>query len=170
MATPSKPTELIVLEGKSHRTKKEIEHREKMEQAVYTGQLFKESAEVRADPVAHKEFTRLKRLYSHIQFVDGLDESVINRYCLELSNLKGMDDRRERLDKMADEAKEDKDRLRAFEMLSRLDAAESRCKDLLLKYEDRLFLNPTSRLKAIPKKPIEKEEKTGMGAFLAKRG
>ena len=170
MATPSKPTELILLEGKSHRTKAEIEHRQKMEKSVYTGKDFKATEEVKKDEIAYKEFKRLKGLYSKIQYIDGLDEQVINRYCLELSNLSGMENRRERLNKMADEAEEDKDKLRAFEMLSRLDAAESRCKDLLLKYEDRLFLNPTSRLKAIPKKPIEKEEKTGMGAFLAKRG
>lgn len=37
MPTPPKPAKLIAIEGKSHRTKKELREREKAEAALLTG-------------------------------------------------------------------------------------------------------------------------------------
>ena len=170
MARPSKPTELIVLEGRGHRTKAELEHRKKAEKSLYTGQTFRASEEVRQNEVAHREFKRLKSLYSKIQYVDGLDEQIINRYCLELANLNNINERIEKLDNELDTVDDSKERIKIYELMARLDSATLKSKELLLKYEDRLFLNPTSRMKAIPKTPPKEEKKEGMSAFLAKKG
>jgi len=142
---PSKPVQLIKLEGKSHRTKAELEHREKMEKALYTGTTFRESPAVKADPVAHKEFLRLKKLYKNIQFVDGLDEQMINRYCLLISQ-------EQKLMESGDDF-----------------VALHKTREMILKLEDRLFLNPVSRIKAIPKKPPEEEKESPMAQFLKRR-
>ena len=49
---PSKPVQLIKLEGnKDRRTKAELEYREKFEKSLYTGTTFKESPAVKEDPV-----------------------------------------------------------------------------------------------------------------------
>ena len=141
---PSKPVQLIKLEGKSHRTKAELEHREKMEKALYTGTTFRESPAVRADPVAHREFLRLKKLYKNIQFVDGLDEQMINRYCLLISQERKL--------------------MESDDFL-----ALHKTREMILKLEDRLFLNPVSRIKAIPKKPPEEEKESPMAKFLSRR-
>jgi len=142
---PSKPVQLIKLEGnKDHRTKKELEFREKAEKALYTGTTFKESPAVKADPVAHREFLRLKKLYKKIQFVDGLDEQMINRYCLLVSQ-----------EQKLMEAED-------FQALHKT-------RELILKLEDRLFLNPVSRIKAIPKKPPEEEKESPMAEFMKRR-
>jgi phage terminase small subunit len=77
MARPSKPIRLV----KGHRTKAEKEKREKEEKRLLTGTPFRENEDVASDPIAHKEFTRLKKIFKKIDKDDGLQENVINRYC-----------------------------------------------------------------------------------------
>jgi phage terminase small subunit len=151
----SKPVQLLKLEGKSHRTKAELEHREKVEKSLYTGTSFKESPAVKSDPVAHKEFLRLKKLYKKIEYVDGLDEQIINRYCLMVSEVDSL----KKLLEKTDDAK----------IIISLDKQINKKRDMLLKLEDRLFLNPTARVKSIPKNPKEPEKKSAMAEFLARR-
>jgi len=79
---PPKPSNLIKLEGKSHRTKAELTAREKAESQLLTGISLKAWPEVRADKVANKEFNRVKKLLKIICHDDALHEAVINRYCL----------------------------------------------------------------------------------------
>lgn len=146
---PSKPVQLIKLEGnKDRRTKAELEFREKAEKALYTGTTFKESPAVKADPIAHKEFLRLKKLYKNIQYVDGLDEQMINRYCLLISQEQRLVERNDPEE---------------FQMLHKT-------REMILKLEDRMFLNPTARIKAIPKKPPEEKKESPMAQFLNRRG
>jgi hypothetical protein len=74
---PSKPIQLV----KGHRTKAEKEKREKEEKRLLTGTSFRENVDVANDSIAHKEFTRLKKLFKKINKDEGLLENVINRYC-----------------------------------------------------------------------------------------
>jgi hypothetical protein len=46
----------------------------------------------------------------------------------------------------------------------------AKSKELLLKYEDRLFLNPATRVKAIPKQPEKKATESGMSRFTKRAG
>jgi len=141
----SKSTQLIRLEGKSHRTKAELEHREKAEKALYTGISFKESAAVKADPIAHREFLRLKKLYKNINYVDGLDEQLINRYCLLVSQ---------------------ENLLREANEFDKLD----KTRNMMLRLEKELYLTPAGRMRAIPKTPPdESKEVDPMAALLASR-
>ena len=79
---PAKPVAVIALEDKAHRTKKELAIRKQGEKELMTGSQLKESKEVRENPVAHKEFTRLRRLLKSIGKNDDLFGLVLNRYCL----------------------------------------------------------------------------------------
>ncbi len=94
MARPSKPASVLQMEGKSHRTKREMAVRERGEAALLTGRRIKESPEVRANEDAHAEYKRVIRLMESIEKNDALYEAVINRYCMqraeeqELLNLK----------------------------------------------------------------------------------
>ena len=85
MPTPPKPAKIIELEGKSHRTKKEIRARKEAEASLLTGERLKESKEVKENPKAHKEFLRIKKLLESIEKNDDLYGRVINRYCLLLA-------------------------------------------------------------------------------------
>lgn len=82
MSRPPKPIAVIKSEGKSHRTIKEIEFREKAESSTLSGAILKERPEVKNNTVAHKEFLRLNKLLKSLEKNDAVYEPVINRYCL----------------------------------------------------------------------------------------
>jgi phage terminase small subunit len=169
MSRPSKPTELLLLEGKSHRTKAELEYREQGERALQVERELQESAQVKADKVAHAEFLRLKRLYSTIEIVSALDQQAINRYCLELSNVARLQDALSQMSGDLAAADDAEARERLYGQMNRTSAAIHKGVELLLKYEDRLFLNPAARIRAVPKTPPKEEKPAGIAAFMAKR-
>lgn len=152
----SKPVQLLKMEGKSHRTKEELEFREKAEKALYTGTDFNESPAVKSDPIAHQEFLRLKELYKDIDYVDGLDEQVINRYCLLISQ-------EQKLYNIINSVEDPIEQIGFYKELNKMQSS-------ILKLEDRLFLNPTARVRAIPKKPVEENKESPMAQFLKRRG
>jgi len=167
---PSKPVGLILMEGnKDHRTKEQLETRKAAEQALYTGFTFHESKQVRDNPEAHKVFAWLRRLYKKITYIDGLDEQTINRYCLEVANTCGLQHNLQRLNDSLAECADVAEKLKIFELISDTLRAMNKNKELLLKYEDRLFLNPASRIRSIPKSPPKEQATGGIAAFMKKR-
>jgi phage terminase small subunit len=166
---PSKPTQLLKLEGKSHRTKKELEHREKAEKSLYTGTTFKESPAVKSDPISHKEFLRLKKLYKKIEYVDGLDEQIINRYCMLISQEQALSKMMSRMKMDIDEVEDVEDRMTIYQAIAGVTDKTMKTRDMLLKLEDRLFLNPTTRIKSIPKNPPEEKKESAMAQFMNRR-
>lgn len=206
MGRPAKPIQLHQANGNiRHLTKAEIAQREKQEASLKSGQTaFRASAEVKADKVAKAMFNRLKKLYAQIEYVEALDENVINRYCLLHSECLGLQrvrrDLQDQLDRMGESESEasdaklsdDKSIPRALRFLSpeeearlkrpaspemqlsprllwraaladrilELDQKLQKKMDMLLKLEDRLFLNPTARLKNAPRKAEEPKQQT----------
>lgn len=82
MPTPPKPVSILQLEKKSHRTKAELAQRDKAEQSLLTGMKIREESAVKKNPVAHKEFLRMKKLLRSIEKADDLYGATINRYCM----------------------------------------------------------------------------------------
>lgn len=109
MGRPPKPYAVIVNEGKSHRTKAELEARKNGEAAFATGEPLKEKPETKANVIAHKEFLRLKKLYTTIGKWDAIYENIINRYCLLYAECKEFEEKRERFYRDLWEMEEDKD-------------------------------------------------------------
>jgi len=171
MGRPSKPIDLIMLEGnKLHLTKAEIERRRLAESTLATGEDFAETPPVKANATAHAEFTRLKRLFTGIKYVDALDQQIINRYCLETANQYTLQDRIARIGNELDNCKDFSDRLKIYELISTIQSQMNKSKELLFKYEDRLMLSPTARIRALPKKVEEKkEELSGIALLRANR-
>ena len=87
MARPPKAASVIKLEGKSHRTKKGLATREKAEKNLLTGKAMVETADVKSDPTAHREFLRLKPLLKAIEKYDEIYGAAVRRYCLTKSRL-----------------------------------------------------------------------------------
>lgn len=81
MARPSKSTDVLKADGKSHRTKAEMAQREAAEKALLTGITMRENADVKKDKVAHREYQRVIKILTAIGKNDALFESVINDYC-----------------------------------------------------------------------------------------
>lgn len=82
MARPSKSTAVLGDEGRSHRTKAEMQQRADAEKALVTGKKLTERREVKENPIAHREFQRVSKLLAAIKKNDALYEPIINRYCM----------------------------------------------------------------------------------------
>ena len=87
VARPSKSVDVLESEGKSHRTKAEIEQRKAAEAAVLTGIGLRESKEVKETAAAHKEFLRVKKILTAAGKFDALYEAVINDYCMAKADI-----------------------------------------------------------------------------------
>lgn len=193
---PSKPTDLILLEGKSHRTKAELEQRKQAEQALTTGKHMQIWPEVKANPAARKEFNRVRALLKKIGKDDALHEGTINRYALLKAECAEFEEKRESFyDSKIDLEKEyrqqkpildpETGRLEYelkpstyYKLLSEmqksiiaLDKQIMAKRQMLLAIEKENIMTIASVMRSIPKKPTEKTPSAGgMAGFMARRG
>ena len=120
---PPKSAKVLQMEGKSHRTKRELAQRRNAEEAQLTGRRIREEARVKADTVAHGEFLRVTRILKAIEKDDDIYGAEINLYCELKSEIETERERKEQLNRH----------------LKSIFAAASRCDDLdaRLEYEEK---------------------------------
>ncbi len=190
MPTPSKPTVVIKSEGRSHRTKAELELREKAEAALVTGKTLKMRAEVRANPAAKKEFNRVSKLLELIDKNDALVEGGINRYCSLTAEVLEFEEKREVFSKnIADLQKAyDEDQalhsadervipaLDYFKTLAQMESAVISLdkqvmakRKMLLDIEKENIMTIAAQLRSIPKKIEDEEETDPMAQLFSSR-
>ncbi|HOR12295.1 MAG TPA: P27 family phage terminase small subunit [Clostridia bacterium] len=149
---PAKPIALHLQEGKKHLTKAEIEARKKAEAAASSGiKNFRADEKVMADPVALKVFKKLKKLYKTVEYVEAMDEAVINRYCIMTSEIDALEKSIARMTAETHECESASDRVVLYKTIASTQGALLRLRDMLLKVEDRMFLNPAARAKNVPR-------------------
>lgn len=95
MPTPPKPFSVIASEKKSHRTKKELEARQKAEESLATGVRMKVRQDVKQNEIAYKEYKRISKLLRNISKDDDLFGACINRYCQLYAECKDFEEKRE---------------------------------------------------------------------------
>ena len=166
MPTPPKPAKLIAIEGKSHRTKKELREREKAEAALLTGKTLKETEEVKNNKIAHKEFLRIRKLLQSIEKNDDLYGSTINRYCLLLAECTEFEEKRETIFSRQKELEERKDDMEFSEYINlqndlvksmlALDKQVQSKRKMLLDIEKENVMTIATSLRSIPKKTEKK--------------
>lgn len=171
MPTPPKPVNVIRLEKKSHRTSKELLERERAENSLLTGEILKESREVKENELAHKEFLRIKKLLKKVDKDDDLYGSTINRYCLLLAECTEFQDKREKMYSQLCDLEENKDKFADDEDLSTyyklqnsmqknlisLDRQVQAKRKMLLDIEKENIMTIASSLRSIPKKQENKK-------------
>lgn len=171
MPTPPKPFTVLVNEKKSHRTKAELKQREQGEKALATGTALKERPEVKANPVAHKEFVRLNKLLKGIEKNDAIYESVINRYCMLQAECKDFEEKRESFYRDIEELTNDRETFVDNEDLSSyyklknnmqaqiiaLDKQIQAKRKMLLDIEKENIMTIAAALRSIPKKTGKEE-------------
>lgn len=181
MPTPPKPFEVLSMEGKSHRTKAELDQRKQAEAALATGTAMKERSEVKNNPIAHKEFVRINKLLKAIKKNDAIYEGIINRYCIILAECKVFEDKIEQLDMDIKELVEQfedkeieymayieyKDRLISKQLL--IDKQVQTKRKMLFDIEKENIMTIASALRSIPKKLEEKTDKDPMAKLLSRR-
>lgn len=184
---PAKPIELLISEGKKHLTKSEIAERKKSE-IHFGDHKLKCPEFVRTDDIAYRKWKEITSLYKDFDFVASGDSGLLSRYCKTFSEYNDMLSSYQRikeihydskeldefLDTEVDEEDEEgglktiklftykvkkqlRDMISINAMLS-VESAINKKMDMLIKMEDRMFLNPLAKLKSIPKKEKEKED------------
>lgn len=177
---PPKPIQLIKIEGKSHRTKAEIETREAAESQLLTGKKMKVWPEVRENNFAKKEFSRIKQLLEIIGHNDALHEAVINRYCLLTAECKELSAQRDLFTKTLREAETPPEHaeikwMEYMKMLTNIQGQILGCdkilmgkRKMLLEIERESVMTILAALRAIPKQP-PKEEESPMAKYLREK-
>ena len=171
MPTPPKPTNVILLEGKSHRTKKELAERKRAEAQLLTGKILKEAAEVKENEKAHKEFQRIRKLLKSIEKDDDLYGATINRYCLLMAECSDFQDKRETMYRQMQDLQESKEEfernedLKTYYMLQStmqknmiaLDRQVQTKRKMVLDIEKENIMTIASSLRSVPKKTDKKK-------------
>jgi hypothetical protein len=96
-------------------------------------------------------------LYENIDYVEGLDEAVINRYCLMTAEADEIERLIVKMNNAVDKCEKPKEMVDLYKAIASAEITKNRLRDRLLQMEDRLFMNPTSRVRNVPKKEIEKK-------------
>lgn len=170
MARPTKSVEVIKLEKKSHRTKQELAFREAAEKSTLTGNQIIETADVKSDKEAHREFLRCRRLLRLIEKDDEIYGAAVRRYCLNKSRLKKTDDEIEELKVELAELKKSRSAFEEKEKIDEYYRLITKMEDTITKKEQlsksyRMEMNDfekencmtiRSALKTIPKQPETK--------------
>ena len=167
------PTSLILAKGRSHHlTKAVIEQRKAAE--IKTGtQSLKCPDYVKNDVNAFKRWKEIIKIYKDVDFVSSGDIGMLARYCMTHAEYMELLKRKKRINSISEDPDEVEDYIQGEErfdsrvqkqlldMIStnailRIETAINKKMDLLIKMEDRSFLNPLAKVKNIPKKEPEK--------------
>ncbi|MFZ3172064.1 MAG: hypothetical protein WA118_08800 [Carboxydocellales bacterium] len=164
-----KPIQLHVAQGNPNRlTKSEIERRQNSEVKVGTQKLTC-PAYVKNDVVAFAKWKEVIKVYKGVDFVSSGDVGLLSRYCMTHSEYVRLCGNRKKLETLhADweryQGALPENFIYAMEALIRIDhelqleTAINKKMDMLIKMEDRLFLNPLAKVKNVPKKEPEKSD------------
>nr|DAX65539.1 MAG TPA: hypothetical protein [Caudoviricetes sp.] len=171
MPTPPKPVNILKLEKKSHRTKKELVERERAELSLLTGTTLKETKEVRTNELAHREFIRVRKLLRTIEKDDDLYGAIINRYCLLHAECIEFKEKREKVYEQMQGLEQSKDSFEANDDLKTyysmlitmqknllaLDSQVQSKRKMLLDIEKENIMTIAASLRSIPKKSDKKK-------------
>lgn len=166
---PPKPIKVIEMDKKWHIGKKDVAARKAAEEKLLSGSRMKESPEVKADPVAHKEFMRMRRLMAAIEKDDELYSNQINTYALLQSEITELliekeaqrqllDHLRESMDDYEDDKKKYFDLVtKAQTRLDNLDTKIDQKRAHREKIDKENGFTVTAALRTIPKKPEQNQ-------------
>lgn len=165
MGRNGQPIDILTASGKKHLTKEEIQQRTDSEIKTGTHNLRCPDY-VKGDILAFKKWKEIMKVYKEVDFVSSGDVGFLARYCMTHSEYLRLLDNRKHLEaleadwsKYEDILPEDLEfrieNILKLNPLLQMEAAINKKIDLLIKMEDRSFLNPLAKVKNIPQKPKE---------------
>lgn len=174
MPTPPKPFSVISSEKKSHRTKKELEARQKAEESLATGVRMKVRQDVKQNEIAYKEYKRVAKLLRNISKDDDLFGACINRYCQLYAECKDFEEKREVFYQRANKLEERESEILGNEEMSyreyygllaelqsqvvSLDKQIQAKRKMMFDYEKENLMTVAAGLRSIPKKETSSED------------
>lgn len=159
-----KPIELAILTGAGHRSQKVIKDRIEREAMLHIGNnLIYPTERILADSEALKRWREVCTIFDGFQFVTDVDTCFVEKYCLAYSEYCQLQETRKEI------LSKNLDNLQTFHAMDKvhLHYQINKKLELLIKFEDRMFLNPASRIRNIPisnkeEKPADPLDKFGM--------
>jgi len=163
------PIDLLVQKGKKHLTNEEKKRRKegeiKIGESKFTCPDF-----VLKDPKALEKWQEIMELYKDVDFVSNGDTGHLARYCKTFSEYLNLIDRMSRIRDIHEDSDDidnyindsdefdNKIKKQLVDMVStaamlQIEGAVNKKQDMLIKMEDRLFLNPLAKVRNVPKKP-----------------
>ena len=168
MGRNAQPIDILQANGKKHLTKAEIEQRKNNEIKLGDSKLTCPSY-VKSNIAAYKKWKEIIKIYKDIDFVSSGDVGLLARYCMTHSEYLSLCDTRNRLNGIQcdwtsyegmfpEEFQESIERILTINTDLQLESAINKKMDMLIKMEDRLFLNPLAKVKNVPKQVKQEEE------------
>ncbi|MBW7475940.1 P27 family phage terminase small subunit [Paenibacillus oenotherae] len=189
----AKPVALHVAEGNPNRlTKEEIKQRQEAEVKLGEKDLakLKKPAFVSKDKAASKIWNELIKEYKlaaaqGVELLTSSDIGMLALYCKTYSEYERLLGAYQRIDRIAENTDalydyilgQDEFVIKAMTQIAQLasidgilkiETAINKKMDMLLKMQDRLFLNPLAKVKNVPK-PKKEEKKSAMAQFMNRR-
>ncbi|HAN20416.1 MAG: hypothetical protein A2Y15_08670 [Clostridiales bacterium GWF2_36_10] len=179
------PIDIIEANGKSHFTKAQIKQRKNAEIKLGNDDL-KCPKYIKNNTIAFKKWKEIIAIYKNTEFISSADVGLIGRYCITYSEYNDLLERRNRISNIHADSDDLEDYIndtdefnhkvkrQLMDMISttailNIDAAINKKMDMLIKMEDRMFLNPLAKVKNVPKpeekKPANKFDKFGGGGM-----
>lgn len=167
-----KSINLHIAEGNpSHLTKAEIERRQNSEVQIGSN-IIKCPNYIKENIIAYAKWKEIIKLYKDTNIISSSDIGFLARYCMAFSEYIDLLERKKRINSISENSDdileyiEDSDefdfriqkQLRdmvSTEAVLKIDTAINKKMDLLIKMEDRSFLNPLAKVKNVPKKEVE---------------
>lgn len=174
MGRNAKPIALIAKEGKTHKTKEEIEARKQAEEGAKLG--LNELKKLKPPPFIENDvaaFSHWKELLAEyieaagrgVELLSTTDVGSLATYCKTFAEYEALLMQRDTLASvdMAPRIKNPVKKnqvnfLAKFETNMKLEAAINKKVDMLIKQQDRLFLNPLAKIKNVPRPEKKKAE------------
>lgn len=182
----AQPIEILQANGRKHLTKEEIEQRKQSEIKFGDGKLRCPDF-VKNDVEAFKKWKEVTKLYKDVDFVSSGDVGLLARYCKTFSEYQELLKAYQRvsdihydcseLEELIEDTNDEGKYLYSFKVKKQLhdlfsisailtiETAINKKMDMLIKMEDRLFLNPLSKIKNVPQKPKEEETPSKYSKF-----
>ncbi len=191
----AKPIELLTAEGRKHLTKSEIEQR-KSGEIKFGEKKLKCPDFVKNDLIAYKKWREIVALYKDFDFVAAGDSGLLARYCKSFSEYQDLLASYQRIKEIHydmaelddaldgtfyDDETEETKKLFSYKVKKQLrdmisvnallsvESAINKKMDMLIKMEDRLFLNPLAKIKSIPQQKKEEPQQSKWSRFGADR-
>jgi len=178
----------------SHLTKAEIQQRQEAEVKLGEKELskLKKPAFVAKDKPAAKLWNELIKEYTNaakqgVELLTSSDVGMLALYCKTFSEYERLLAAYQRVDRIAENTDQLYDyilgqsdeyvmkamtqiaQLASIDGILKIETAINKKMDMLLKMQDRLFLNPLAKVKNVPKPAKEKEKPSRMAQFMNQR-
>lgn len=154
MGRNAKPPDLLVMDGKSHKTKAELEER-RSSQVKNKYKTIKPDEQIMQDPRAMEEFKFLQKMYKDMEYVGMMDSHIISQYCMSVSELDDLTQEMLKIRKQLKETRNYKSSKKHDQLLNacvELDKEIRMKRQEIIRLADRLYLDPVARTKNVPKK------------------